>query len=175
MPQPTDEKVPQQMRPIYGEIIAITDEVCGAHLTEEYAALARKLAAALARKRPSPLQAGRVKTWAGGILYTLARVNFLFDKSQTPHLRADELCALCGVSQGTASAKAKAIEELLDIGPVDPNWYLPSKMDDNPMLWLIQVNGLITDARSASLAVQEEAFRKGFIPYVPARGRPAPS
>jgi len=172
MTEASAERVPQALRPTYDEISGLTDAFCRAHLNEEYAALARRLAATLARKRPAPLTRGRVKTWACGILYTLARVNFLFDPSQTPHLRADEFCRLCGVSQSTASAKAKAIEDLLNIMPLDPNWCLPSKLDDNPLAWMIQVNDLIIDARMAPLPIQEEAFRKKLIPYVPARGRP---
>ena len=50
---------------------------------------------------------------------------------------------------------------------MDPNWTLPSRLADNPMAWLIQVNGLIVDARQAPREVQEEAFRRGMIPYLP--------
>jgi hypothetical protein len=32
---------------------------------------------------------------------------------------------------------------------------------------MITVNGLIIDARSAPRHIQEEAFRKGLIPYIP--------
>ncbi len=35
------------------------------------------------------------------------------------------------------------------------------------MVWLIQVNGLIVDARQVSREIQEEAFRRGLIPYLP--------
>jgi len=49
----------------------------------------------------------------------------------------------------------------------DPNWYLPSKMDENPMAWWIMVNGLIVDARHLPREVQEVAYEKGLIPYVP--------
>ncbi len=40
-------------------------------------------------------------------------------------------------------------------------------MDHNPMAWMITVNGLIIDARHAPRAIQEEAYRKGIIPYIP--------
>lgn len=40
-------------------------------------------------------------------------------------------------------------------------------MDQNPMAWMIQVNGLIADARRLPREVHEEAFREGLIPYVP--------
>ena len=90
----SDDKVPEKMRGIYDEIVALTDEVCGKHLSQEYADLSRKMAATLSRKRPSPLASGRAKTWAAGIVYALGQVNFLFDKSQTPYVPARELCAL---------------------------------------------------------------------------------
>ena len=79
------ESVPLKMRPVYHEIIGLTDAVCAAHLNEEYAQVCRALAAQLSRKRPSPLEGGRVNTWAAAIVPTVGRVNFLFDKSQTPH------------------------------------------------------------------------------------------
>jgi len=33
--------------------------------------------------------------------------------------------------------------------------------------WLIQVNGFAMDARYAPREIQEEAFRRGMIPYIP--------
>jgi hypothetical protein len=48
--------------------------------------------------------------------------------------------------------------ELLKSGQAAPNWTLPSRMGDNPVAWLIQVNGLIVDARHMPRDIQEEAF-----------------
>jgi len=48
------------------------------------------------------------------------------------------------------------------------NWTLPSRMDDNPLVWMLEVNGLIVDVRHAPREVQEIAFNKGLIPYIPA-------
>lgn len=167
MPSKDPYKVPKKMRPKYEEIISLTDAVCDEHLTDEYAHLCRKLAASLSRKRPSPLERGRAKSWAGAILYTIARVNFLFDPSQSPHMRADELCAAVGVSQNTASAKSTQIMDLLDIYQLHPNWTLTSLIDENPMAWMIMVNGMIVDARSMPREVQEIAYEKRLIPYIP--------
>jgi hypothetical protein len=167
MTRKSKEQVPQAMQPIYENIVRLTDDFCRDHLDQEYADLARRLAAALARKRPSPLMSGAVETWACGIIYALGKVNFLFDKSQTPHLRADELCSLFGVANSTGAAKAKRIMDLLRIHLMDPRWYRPSKLADNSLAWFIQVNGLIVDARSMPREIQEEAFRRGFIPYIP--------
>ena len=83
MSTPSTESVPLKMRPIYDEIIGLTDAFCRTHLNDEYADVCRALAAKLSRKRPSPLEGGRVTTWAAAIVHTIGRVNFLFDKSQT--------------------------------------------------------------------------------------------
>ena len=48
-------KIPNGLRPVADEIVGITDAVCAAILDEEYADLARRAVAKLARKRPSPL------------------------------------------------------------------------------------------------------------------------
>jgi len=165
--QQKSESVPQAMQPTYEAITRLTDAICRDHLDDEYATLCRQLTAALARKRPSPLARGKTEVWACSIVYALGSVNFLFDSSQTPHMRADELCGWFGVSQSTASNKARLIREMFGMMPLDPRWCRPSRLDDNPLAWMIQVNGLIVDARDVPRPIQEEAYRLGLIPYIP--------
>jgi hypothetical protein len=71
------------------------------------------------------------------------------------------------VASSTAGNKAKIIRDALKIHMMDPDWTLPSRMDDNIMAWMIEVNGLIVDARHLPREIQEIAYRKGFIPYIP--------
>ena len=160
-------RVPRKLRPRYEEIVNLTDAVCEEYLNDEYAALSRRLAAKLSRKRPSPLLGSSVPTWAGGILYALGRVNFLFDPDQTPHLSADELADAIGRAKSTLSSKAREIMDMLRITIMDPDWVLPSQVADNPMAWMISVNGMRVDARSLPREIQEIAYEKGLIPYVP--------
>jgi hypothetical protein len=49
----------------------------------------------------------------------------------------------------------------------DPDWYLPGKVDDDPLAWYITVQGVAVDARTMPREVQEIAFEKGLIPYLP--------
>jgi hypothetical protein len=42
--------------------------------------------------------------------------------------------------------------------------------ESNPMIWFIQVDGLIVDARELPPPVQAQAFDLGLIPYIPALG-----
>lgn len=167
------ETVPAAMQARYLEVIAVTDDFCVAHLTPEYAQMCRQMAATLARKRPSPLLGGNPQTWAAAIAQTVGSVNFLFDRSQTPHLRTDDLAAAFGLNKSTVSNKAKQIKTILNIDVFDPRWTLPSRMERNPMAWMISVDGFILDVRSAPRAIQEEAYRKGLIPYLPGTEPPA--
>jgi len=162
------ESVPKSVEPAYLAIIALTDKICRSYLNDEYATLARRLAATLARKRPSPILRGKPDIWACGVLYALGTVNFLFDKSQSPHMRADELCATFGISQSSGSNKAKYIRDTLNMFQMDPNWCLPSLVDENPLIWMLQINGLMVDVRHMPREVQVIAFEKGLIPYIPA-------
>ena len=161
-------KVPDSMQALYDEITSISDAFCKEHLNDEYAEMARKMAATLARKRPSPLVNGQARSWAAGIIYTVGQVNFLFDKSNPPYMRADELCKKIGVSQNTASGRAQKIRDLLDIFQMHPDWTLSSRVDDNPMIWILKVNGYMVDIRSMPRELQVIAFEKGLIPYSPA-------
>jgi hypothetical protein len=149
-------------------IIGLIDQFCREHLNDEYAGLCRKLAEKLARKRPSPLLHGSPNTWASGIVRTVGWVNFLHDKSQTPHMRLGDIDAGFGISESSGAAKLAAIRKLLKIHQLDQNWTLPSRLEDNPLVWMLEVNGLLMDVRHAPREVQETAFNKGLIPYIPA-------
>jgi hypothetical protein len=162
------ESVPKAMQEKYDEIIALTDAFCTEHLNEEYAQMSRYLAAALARKRPSPLARGRTKTWACGIVYTIGSINFLSDKSFEPAMRMEDLCRLMGVSPSTGGNKAGEIRKMFNMHQFDPDWTLPSKMDENPMVWFVSVNGFIVDIRREPRELQEIAYQQGVIPYIPA-------
>ncbi|MEA3340756.1 MAG: DUF6398 domain-containing protein [Chloroflexota bacterium] len=162
------ERVPKKMRAKFDEIMALVDQVCEEYLGEEYVQLARYATAALSRKRPSPLRRGRVDIWACGIVYALGTVNFLFDQSQDPHMSANELCAAFGVKKSSGANKAKTVRDALDMFQMDPHWCLPSQMDENPIAWMIMVDGLILDARRLPREIQEAAYEKGLIPYIPA-------
>lgn len=164
----TSEQVPKEMQARFDEITQLTDAFSQAHLNDEYAAICRQLTATLCRKRPSPLSQGKVVTWACAIIHALGTVNFLFDASQTPYVPAGQIASYFGLSTSTMQAKSKQIRDLLGMYQMEPEWTLPSMVDENPLIWMIQVNGIIMDVRHAPRVIQEEAFRKGLIPYIPA-------
>lgn len=168
MIKPHSDTVPKALQDTYTAIVKLTDVFCQQYLNDDYAALCRSLAATLARKRPSPLVRGGLETWACAIVYALGTINFLFDRSQTPHLGADELCAAFGVSKSSGANKAKQIRDMLSMSQFDATWFLPSRIEESSIAWLIEVNGFIVDARSLPRDLQEIAYKKKPIPYIPA-------
>jgi Domain of unknown function (DUF6398) len=154
--------------PILERIVAMTGQFCREQLNEEYAVLCRRLAEKLARKRPSPLLGGKPETWACGIIRTIGWVNFLDDSSNKPHLKLTAIDKVFGVAESTGQGKSKTIRTTLKIQQFDHHWILPSRMDDCSMIWMKEVNGLIVDIRRCSREIQEIAFEKGLIPYIPA-------
>jgi len=83
-------------------------------------------------------------------------------------ISATDLCKSFNISTSTGSTKSKVVRDTLKMMQFDPNWCLPSKLDKNPMAWLITVNGLMLDARYLPREIQEMAYQKGLIPYIPA-------
>lgn len=161
------EEVPEAYRDRFDEIVERTDEFCDRHLNDEYRQLCREMAAAICLAK-LPVRRGKPGSWAAGVIYALGRVNFLTDPSQEPHMKADEIAEGVGVSRATMQAKAKTIREKLDLIQMDPSWSLPSTLDDNPLVWMLEVNGMIVDIRMAPREAQVVAYENGLIPYIPA-------
>lgn len=163
----TSLSVPKEMQERFDEITRLTDAFSQERLNEEYAQLCRELTATLCRKRPSPLVRGNANTWACGIIHALGLVNFLYDASQKPHVPSGQIAESFRISSSTMQTKSKQIRDLLGMYQFDPDWTIPSMVDQNPLIWMLQVNGMIVDIRHMPRAAQEEAFRKGLIPYIP--------
>ena len=168
-PADADPTVPAKIRAKYDPIWALVERFCRDRLNDEYLATCRRLLGVLARKRPSPIASGTAAGWAAGVVRAIGYVNFLDDSSRYPHVKTAEIDQAFGVSQATGGAKSKAIRDLLKMHPFDTNWTLPSGMADNPMAYLITMNGFILDARHAPPEVQREAVERGLIPPLPTK------
>jgi hypothetical protein len=119
--------------------------------------------ARLARKRPSPLTRGDVRIWAAGAIYAVGQVNFLFDRTQTPHMTAKQLADALGVVQTTMANKAGIINRLLDVGIFEPDLTRAAMIEQHPMAWLVEVDGFIIGARTLPTELHDEARRRGLI------------
>ena len=166
---------PPDVKRVLKEIVALTDAFCRDYLNDEYAAMCRKLAEKLSRKRPSPLLRGRPKTWACGIVRTIGWVNFLSDHYTHPYMRLTDIDDALGVGHSTGQAKSTEIRKMLKINRYDMEWTLPSRADDNPLIWIVEVDGVPIDVRNAPREIQEIAFAQGLIPHIPADRQSEPT
>lgn len=167
-PKKTPASVAADARAKYETITALTDAFCKRHLNEEYAEMCRRLTAALAQKRPTPLARGSKEVWACGIVRTIGWANVLDNPTNAPYMKLIDIDPEFGVAESTGQAKSLAIRRMFGIGRLDPQWTLPSRLGKNPRVWAFEINGGIVDLRFASREQQEAAFKKGLIPYIPA-------
>jgi hypothetical protein len=161
---PAELRIPVALRDRVTEILAIVGRACSDHLDEEYAELTQRVVGQLARKRPSPLARGNTRIWAAGAIYAVGQVNFLFDRTQVPHLTADQLAEHLGVVKTTMANKAGVINKTLNIGVFDPDLTRAALAAQNPLAWMVEVNGIVVDARMLPAELQDEARRRGLIP-----------
>ena len=152
-------------------IVELTDAFCLNHLNEDYRELCEDLTWG-AYEEGLPLEKGKPASWAGGIVHAIGFINFLQDPGQSPHMTSAQLAEGFGVSQQTMLTKSKIIRDEFGLMQMDPDWCLPSMIGDNPLVWMLEVDGLIIDARTAPLEFQQEAYRLGLIPYIPGENLP---
>ena len=161
------ERVPKAMAEKFAAVTTLTDAFCAHYLNEEYRRLIHHVVGALARKRPSPLSSGKENVWAAAAVHAVGRINFLDDPSQDPHCKPKVIYEFFGIAESTGQNKSKAIRDLLKLGQFSHEWMLPSRLADNPVVWILQVNGLMVDIRTAPLELQQLAYEKGLIPFIP--------
>ena len=162
-----DKDILEQEWLAFGQVIELTDAFCQKHLNDEYRELCEDLAWAV-YEEGLPLESGKPASWASGIVHAIGYVNFLGDPSRKPYMTTTELAAGFGVSAGTMMTKSKIIRDELDLVQMDPDWCLPALLADNPLVWMLSVNGFIMDVRVAPREIQEQAYQQGLIPYIPA-------
>ena len=166
MPDAKTYKVPMAMAEVYEGVTALTNGFCREHLDADYAELARRAVAALCRKRPSPLTSGAEKTWACAVLYALGQLNFLSDKSFEPYMLSADLCARFGVGASTGGNKAKIVRDALGMNRMNFQWMLPRLVKENPLAFMLSIDGFLVDARTLPVELQDLAVAAGLIPCV---------
>ncbi len=159
--------VPKKNRRLFEQIVELIDAFCDAHLNENYKELCEHMASAVCRTH-LPLSESSPAAWAGGIVHAVGWINFLHDPKQSPHMTSAKLAEGFGISQETMMSKSKSIHDELDLMPLDPDWCLPELLKDNPLVWMLDVDGLEMDIRMAPRDVQEKAYEMGLIPFIPA-------
>ena len=159
--------IPEEYQDMFREIVGLINAFCERYLNEDYRRLSEEMAEDICFAE-LPSERARPASWASGIVHALGWVNFLHDPGQSPHMTSAQVAEGFGVSQGTMMAKSRVIRDELELFPLDPDWCIPAMLVDNPLVWTVDVGGFLMDARYAPREVQEEAYRLGLIPFIPA-------
>jgi hypothetical protein len=159
--------VPKKNRQLFYQIVELIDDFCEAHLNEDYKEICEHMTGAVCRTR-LPQSGGSPADWAGGIVNAVGWVNHLHDPNRDLHMTSAQLADGFDISQATMAEKSKIIREKLDLMPLDPDWCLPELLKDNPLVWMLDVDGSMMDIRMSPREVQEQAYDMGLIPFIPA-------
>ena len=164
--------VEPKFRARFVAIVERTDAYCMSNLEplqHEYRRFCRVMGVALCGEG-SPMVEGKTgpEGWAAAIVATLGFVNFLSDPETPPVRTMAQVAAGFGVSESSMHAKSKKIREIFDLMQFNPTWTLPSLLERNPLVWMLETrSGVIVDIRSRPREEQVAAFEAGLIPFVP--------
>jgi len=159
--------MPDEFEEAFVAVVGLTDAFCERYLDEDYRQLCEEMAMVI-YLRELPSQRDKPAGWASGIVHALGWVNFLHAPNRSPHMTPAQVGEGFGISKGTMMTKSRIIRDKLDITTLDPDWCTPAMLVDNPLVWMFDVGGFVIDIRDTPRQVQEEAYREGLIPFIPA-------
>lgn len=165
-PEDVDD-IPAELRGRYERLSGLLTAFAERYVNMSFGYLCLDMAISLCVQCPEVVGRGKPEGWAGGIVHALGMVNFLFDAKQELSIDAGKVREFFGVSQGTIQSKSKQIRDLFGIFPMDPEWSMPEQLVDNPLVWIVEMDGLLVDLRHAPLTMQRRAVDEGLIPMLP--------
>ena len=124
------------------QLIMMLSDFCDEKLDDEIKELSVKLVEKMSRKHVVPFRRGKLENWASGIIYAIAQINFLFDKSSEIHTSPDEICNYFKTKKSTASNKARDIRKMFDLGHFDNEFSTRDILHSQPVRY-IDENGFI--------------------------------
>ncbi|HME55524.1 MAG TPA: DUF6398 domain-containing protein [Candidatus Lokiarchaeia archaeon] len=131
------EKIEAKRADIMSRVASFCDEV----LNEEIKLLCLKLIDKMARKHNVPFLTGNPRIWAAAIVHMIARNNFLFDRKKSPSTSAADICFYFDTNTSTVSQKATAIEKLMKIRMIDPEFSTKRTLESFAFIRVFDANG----------------------------------
>jgi hypothetical protein len=129
------------------EVRVLLDAFSREHLTPEFAGYVRKLWEQIGRKRNFVITGGKAEIRASAVVYAIARLNFLFDRSDPRYLAPDVICGFFGTKKSTVASKAAQIEQACRIRMGQEGLCSPEISDSFTFLQFS--NGLVVSKKMA--------------------------
>ncbi len=115
MNEPEDHasRIPLEKRQRFAEVAGGIERFGAAHLDQELAGFVLELWKRVCRSKRLDCRRGAANVWTASVIHVIARMNFLFDKSQAVHLTFEAICDFFGAKKTTVGGKATEIERTL--------------------------------------------------------------
>ena len=139
------------------QLIQLVRRFCHDMLDSEYEELAVNLVEKMGRKHEVPFKRGRLEIWASAVIYALAQVNFLFDKSFEPYISADDICNYFNTKKSTVSDKARRIRDMFNSNEFYSEFSSKSIKEQTPT-YVLNSDGFIVPSSHG-----EVLFAKAFL------------
>jgi len=107
---PSADRIPVEKRERFSEVAALLEQFGQAHLDLELRGFTLELWRRLCRRQTIDCRRGKPQIWAASVVHVIARMNFLFDRSQPRHLEFDTICGWFQANKTTVGSKASEIE-----------------------------------------------------------------
>ncbi|MBI5387327.1 MAG: hypothetical protein HZA90_21915 [Verrucomicrobia bacterium] len=112
-PLACDPRIPTDKRERFNEVAVLLDQFGQAHLDPELTGFTLELWRRLCRRQTMDCRNGKPQVWAASVVHVIARMNFLFDRSQPAHVTFDTICGWFQANKTTVGSKATEIERAL--------------------------------------------------------------
>lgn len=134
----------QELKDKKEELEQMISSFCKEKLDEEYEQLCTKMLLKLYRKKNCPFERGSLSIWAASIIYTIGRINFLFDKSFEPFIPSEEIHNYFHTKVSTVSGKSTFIRNLLGVSArFDREFSTSFIRDSDPANRMVRVDGIL--------------------------------
>ncbi len=137
------------------KLLELTGMFCSQNLDDDYFKLCEKLIKKMGRKRDVPFKRGRLEIWAAAVIYAIGSINFLFDKTFEPYIKAQQISDYFETKNSTVSNKARQIRDMFNMAIFDNEFATEHMKKANPCNDLVVVDGLIVPLSSIPEELQE--------------------
>jgi hypothetical protein len=108
-----EARIPVEKRERFQEVALMLECFGQSHLDPELTGFTLELWRRLCRRQTIDCRRGKAHVWAASVVHVIARINFLFDRSQPVHLTFDTICGWFQANKTTVGSKATGIERAL--------------------------------------------------------------
>lgn len=112
---PKINRIPSDREERFAEVAAWVEQFGRQHLDAELTGFAIELWTRICRRKAPDCLRGTAAVWAASVTHVIARMNFLFDRSQPVHLTFDTICSFFQTNKTTVGGKASGIERTLKL------------------------------------------------------------